>query len=155
MKHGVYAASAGNHAQGLAYHAGLLGITSTIFMPIGTPLIKVSRTSDYGANVRIVGNNYDEAYEHCVKEVELSKNGTMIHPFDDVFVIAGQGTIGLEILDQQSDIDIIVVPVGGGGMISGIARAVKEINPRIRVIGVESAKIPSMVTLFFQFNSVY
>lgn len=140
---GVYAASAGNHAQGLAYHAGKLGIKSTIFMPIGTPTIKVSRTLIYGAEVKIVGRNFDEAFEACMESVNLNK-GTLVHPFDDRLVIAGQGTIGLEILNQQPDIDILVIPVGGGGMISGIARAAKEINPNIKIIGVEPAKIPSM-----------
>lgn len=140
---GVFAASAGNHAQGLAYHAGRLGIKATIFMPIGTPVIKVTRTIDYGANVKIIGNNYDEAFEACTAAVKAS-NGTLVHPFDDKHVIAGQGTIGLEIMDQAPDVDIIVIPVGGGGMISGISRAVKEINPSVRIIGVEPAKIPSM-----------
>lgn len=140
---GVYAASAGNHAQGVSYHAGRLGIRSTIFMPFGTPVIKVSRTKEFGADVRIVGSNFDESFEACMEEVNRVK-GTLVHPFDDPLVIAGQGTIGLEILDQVQDIDVIVAPVGGGGLISGIARVAKEINPKIRVIGVEPTKIPSM-----------
>lgn len=140
---GIFAASAGNHAQGVAYHAGRFNIKSTIFMPVGTPVIKASRTKDYGANVKIIGNNFDEAFDACMEEVNLTK-GTLVHPFDDTLVIAGQGTIGLEILDQQSDIDTLIIPVGGGGMISGISIAAKEINPNIRIIGVESSKIPAM-----------
>ena len=140
---GVFAASAGNHAQGLAYHAGRLGIKSTIFMPVGTPVIKVTRTKFYGADIVLTGNNYDEASAAC-KAAVLERKGTLVHPFDDKLVIAGQGTIGLEIMAQAPDIDIIVAPVGGGGMISGLALAVKEINPNVKIIGVEPAKIPSM-----------
>lgn len=140
---GVFAASAGNHAQGLAYHAGRLGIKSTIFMPVGTPVIKVTRTKFYGADIVLTGNSYDEAYMAC-KEAVKERNGTLVHPFDDKLIIAGQGTIGLEIMSQAPDIDIIVAPVGGGGMISGVAIAAKEINPNIKIVGVEPAKIPSM-----------
>jgi threonine dehydratase len=140
---GVFAASAGNHAQGLAFHSGRLGVQSTIFMPTRTPTIKVSRTKDYGANVRLIGESYDDAYDACMEEVNLV-GGTLIHPFDDIHVIAGQGTIGLELLDQIPDVDVIVVPVGGGGMISGIGRAVKQINPKVRIVGVEPSRIPSM-----------
>jgi len=140
---GVFAASAGNHAQGLAYHAGLQGIHSTIFMPIGTPVIKVTRTKDYGANVQLVGSSFDDAFEACMSHIN-QHGGTLVHPFDDVHVIAGQGTMGLEIIDQMPDIDVLVIPVGGGGMISGIAKAVKSINPKVRIVGVEPARIPSM-----------
>ena len=140
---GVCAASAGNHAQGLAYHAGRLGIASTIFMPLGTPVIKVTRTQDYGATVQLVGRDFDEAFSACLEHMK-TQDATLVHPFDDPHIISGQGTIGLEMLDQNPNLDVLVVPVGGGGMISGIARAAKEINPKIRIIGVEPAKIPSM-----------
>jgi threonine dehydratase len=140
---GVIAASAGNHAQGVAYHAGLHGIRTVIYMPLPTPLTKVSATRAYGAEVVLHGANYDEAYE---KAVEQSKEHhlTLIHAFDDDAVIAGQGTLGLEILEQQPDIEAIVAPIGGGGLIGGIACAVKELNPSIRVFGVQPAKLPSM-----------
>lgn len=128
---------------GLAFHAGRLGIKSTIFMPTRTPVIKVTRTKDYGATVRLIGDNYDDSYDACIEEVE-KVGGTLVHPFDDVTVIAGQGTIGLELMDQVPDIDVVVVPVGGGGMISGVAKAVKQINPNAKIIGVEPARIPSM-----------
>lgn len=140
---GVCAASAGNHAQGLAYHAGKQGIKSTIFMPVGTPVIKVTRTKNYGADVRLIGSSFDDAYDACLKHIEET-GSTLIHPFDDPAIIAGQGTIGLEIMDEVPDIDVLVVPVGGGGMISGIAKVVKQINPYTRIIGVEPARIPSM-----------
>jgi len=140
---GVCAASAGNHAQGLAFHAGRLGIASTIFMPLGTPVIKVTRTQDYGATVKLVGRDFDEAFSSCVEHMK-SQDATLVHPFDDPHIIAGQGTIGLEMMDQNSKLDTLVIPVGGGGMISGIARAAKEINPKLKIIGVEPAKIPSM-----------
>ena len=128
---------------GLSFHAGRLGIKSTIFMPKTTPVIKVTRTKEYGADVRLVGDNYDDCFDACMEEVERV-GGTLVHPFDDVAVISGQGTIGLELMDQVPDLDVVVVPVGGGGMISGIARAVKQINPRTRIVGVEPARIPSM-----------
>lgn len=140
---GVFAASAGNHAQGLAYHAGRLGIQSTIFMPMGTPVIKVTRTKSYGANVVQTGASFDEAFDACMKHIDEVK-GTLVHPFDDIHVISGQGTIGLEIIDAIPDLDVIVIPVGGGGMISGISRAIKQIKPSIRIVGVEPAKIPTM-----------
>jgi threonine dehydratase len=140
---GVIAASAGNHAQGVAYHAGRYGVRARIFMPLPTPLTKVSSTRSYGAEVVLQGANYDEAYAAAVEEAH--KNGMMlIHAFDDDAVIAGQGTLGLEILEQQSDIDAVVVPIGGGGLIGGIACALKETNPSIRVFGVQPARIASM-----------
>lgn len=140
---GVMTASAGNHAQGLAYHAGRLGIKSTIFMAHGTPNIKVARTKFYGGQVVMAGFNYDEAFEACSKAV--AENGSvMIPPFDDEAVIAGQGTMGLEILEQVPNVDVIVVPIGGGGLISGISIAAKAINPNIRIVGVEPTKIPTM-----------
>jgi threonine dehydratase len=140
---GVIAASAGNHAQGVAYHAGLHGIKARIFMPLPTPLTKVSATRAYGAEVILHGANYDEAYGEAV-EVGREDRLTLIHAFDDDAVIAGQGTIGLEILDQHSDVEVVVVPIGGGGLIGGIACAVKESNPAVKVFGVQPARIPSM-----------
>jgi threonine dehydratase len=140
---GVIAASAGNHAQGVAYHAGRQGIQASIYMPLPTPLTKVSATRAYGAEVVLCGTNYDEAYEEAVKQ-SRERHLTLIHAFDDDAVIAGQGTLGLEILEQQPDIEVIVAPIGGGGLIGGIACAAKERNPAVRVFGVQPAKLPSM-----------
>lgn len=140
---GVIAASAGNHAQGVAYHAGKQGIRAQICMPLTTPLIKVSATKSYGAEVILHGANYDEACEEAVRRSE-QHGMTFIHPFDDEIVIAGQGTMGLEILEQVADAEAVVAPIGGGGLISGVACAVKESNPRVRVIGVQPARLPSM-----------
>jgi threonine dehydratase len=140
---GVIAASAGNHAQGLAYHAGRHGIRAQIVMPLTTPLIKVSATKGYGAEVVLHGANYDEACEEAIRRSEQS-GMTFVHPFDDEVVIAGQGTMGLEILQQVPDIEAIVAPIGGGGLIAGVACAVKETNPHVRVIGVQPARLPSM-----------
>jgi threonine dehydratase len=141
--HGVIAASAGNHAQGVAYHSGRHGIKARIFMPLPTPLTKVSSTRAYGAEVVLEGANYDEAF---AKAVESSQQDhlTLIHAFDDDAVIAGQGTLGLEIAQQQPDVDALVVPIGGGGLIGGIACAVKETNPAVQVFGVQPARLPSM-----------
>jgi threonine dehydratase len=141
--HGVIAASAGNHAQGVAYHAGRYSIHARIFMPLTTPLTKVSSTRAYGAEVTLDGANYDEAYEKAVAHGR-SEGLTLIHAFDDDSVIAGQGTLGLEILGQCADIEAVVVPIGGGGLIGGIACAVKETNPAVKVFGVQPARIPSM-----------
>jgi len=140
---GVIAASAGNHAQGVAYHAGRQGIRASIYMPLPTPLTKVSATRTYGAEVVLHGTNYDEAYEEAVKQ-SRERHLTLIHAFDDDAVIAGQGTLGLEILEQQPDIEVIVAPIGGGGLIGGIACAAKERNQAVRVFGVQPAKLPSM-----------
>jgi len=139
----VIAASAGNHAQGVAYHAGRHGIQARILMPLPTPLTKVSATRAYGADVVLHGANYDEAYQKAVEHSQQDRL-TLIHAFDDDAVIAGQGTLGLEILQQHSDIEAIIVPIGGGGLIGGIACAAKESNPAVRVFGVQPAKIPSM-----------
>jgi threonine dehydratase len=141
---GVIAASAGNHAQGLAYHARKLGVKATIVMPERTPLIKVTRTrDDYGAQVVLKGANFDEAYEEAVR-IQQEHNLVFVHPFNDPHVIAGQGTIGLELMEQTPFVDMVVVPIGGGGLISGIACALKETNPRIQVVGVQTAALPSM-----------
>jgi threonine dehydratase len=141
---GVIAASAGNHAQGVAFHATRLGIRSQIVMPQATPLVKVVSTRGFGAEVVLHGANYDEACEEALNRC-TQEGLTFIHPFDDPVVIAGQGTIGLELLEQVPDLEAVVVPIGGGGLISGVACALKECNPKIRVIGVEPEKLPSML----------
>lgn len=140
---GVIAASAGNHAQGVALAASVYGCQSTICMPKHAPLTKVAATKGYGANVVLHGDFFDEA---AAKAVELTQQHgyTFVHPFNDPEVIAGQGTIALEIIEQLEDVDVIVSPIGGGGLISGIAVAAKSINPKIKVIGVQTANMPSM-----------
>ena len=141
---GVVTASAGNHAQGVAFHAAALGIRAQIVMPLATPQIKVAATRGFGADVVLHGSNYDEACEEALRR-RLEEGRTFIHPFDDAEIINGQGTIGLELLEQVPDLEAVVVPIGGGGLISGVACALKETNPRIRVIGVEPEKLPSML----------
>lgn len=143
-KRGVIAASAGNHAQGVAYHSAARGIRAQIVMPLATPQVKVAATRGYGAEVVLHGANYDEAYEEAMRR-RVEEGLTFIHPFDDPEVINGQGTIGLELLEQVPDLEAVVVPLGGGGLIAGVACALKESNPRIRVIGVEPEKLPSML----------
>jgi threonine dehydratase len=141
---GVVAASAGNHAQGVAYHATKRGIRSFIVMPLATPLVKVTATRGFGAEVVLFGANYDEA---CEEATRLCAAGgmTFIHPFDDAAVMAGQGTIGLELLEQVPRLEAVVVPIGGGGLIGGVACAIKESKPEVRVIGVQTARLPSML----------
>src|SRR5208282_1624712 len=140
-RHGVIAASAGNHAQAVAYHATQRDIRARIVMPLMTPVVKVSSTTNFGAEVILHGANYDEA---CAEATRLSEEDemTFLHPFDDDAVIAGQGTIGLELLDQVSGLEAIVVPIGGGGLIGGVACAIKETNPHVRVIGVQTERLP-------------
>jgi len=140
---GVIAASAGNHGQAVAYHAARLGIRARICMPLPTPLIKVSATRGYGADVVLHGANYDEAFAEALRQSEADKI-TFVHAFDDETVIAGQGTLGLELLEQHPDLEVFVVPIGGGGLIGGLACAVKETNPKVRVIGVQPSRLPSM-----------
>jgi threonine dehydratase len=140
---GVIAASAGNHAQGVSYHAGRHGVRARIVMPLPTPLTKVSATRAYGAEVVLHGTNYDEAYENAM-ELSQQESLVLIHAFDDESVIAGQGTLGLEILQQHPDIEVIVSPIGGGGLIGGVACAVKESRSSIKVYGVQPSRIPSM-----------
>ena len=135
-KRGVIAASAGNHAQGVALAAQKLGIKAVIVMPKHTPLIKVEATRRYGAEVILTGQVYDEAYEYA-KKLQEKEGYTFVHPFNDEDVIEGQGTIALEVLEELPDADIILVPIGGGGLISGIASAAKLKNPLIKIIGVE------------------
>ena len=140
---GVIAASAGNHAQAVSYHAARLGIRASICMPLTTPLIKVSATRGYGAEVILHGANYDEAFEEATRR-SRSEQLVFVHAFDDDVVIAGQGTLGLELLEQHSDLDAVLIPVGGGGLIAGVACTLKESNPRIQVFGVQPARLPSM-----------
>ena len=142
-KRGVIACSAGNHAQGVAHAATRSGVKSLICLPDGAPISKVESTKALGAEVCLVKGVYDDAYAKAL-ELKDEYGYTFIHPFDDVDVIAGQGTIGLEILDQLSDVDAIVVPVGGGGLISGLAFAVKSLRPDVKVYGVQAAGAPSM-----------
>jgi threonine dehydratase len=141
---GVVAASAGNHAQGVAYHATKRGIRALIVMPLATPLVKVTATRGFGADVVLHGANYDEACEEATR-LCAAEGMTFIHPFDDAVVMAGQGTIGLELLEQVPRLEAVVVPIGGGGLIGGIACAIKESRPEIRVIGVQTSRLPSMV----------
>jgi threonine dehydratase len=140
---GVIAASAGNHAQGVAYHATKRGIRAVIVMPLTTPLVKVTATRDFGAEVVLHGASYDEAYVEALRLCD-AEGMTFIHPFDDPDVMAGQGTIGLELLEQVPQLEAVVVPIGGGGLIGGIACAIKEMRPEVRVVGVQTAKLPSM-----------
>ncbi len=139
---GVVTASAGNHAQGVAYQASRLGIPSTVVMPEHTPLIKVSNTRSYGARVVLHGARFDDALGEA-RRIESEEGRVMVHPFDDPAIVAGQGTIGLEILEQVPDVTVAVVPVGGGGLISGIARALKALKPGVRVVGVEAQAAPA------------
>lgn len=134
---GVIAASAGNHAQGVAYSAAKRGLHSKIFMPEKTPMAKVNATRSYGSDIILVGESYQEAYEAASQE-QLESGATFIHAFDDIDVMAGQGTIALEMVQQCPDLDAIVVPVGGGGLISGIATLIKNLYPKIKVIGVQA-----------------
>jgi threonine dehydratase len=140
---GLVTASAGNHAQAVAYHAGRIGVKAEIWMPLTTPLAKVSATRKHGAEVVPHGTSFDEAYtaarERCCREQQ-----TFIHPFDDDDVIAGQGTLGPELLEQLPQLEAAIVPVGGGGLIAGVAVALKELRPRIRLIGVQTSSLPSM-----------
>ncbi|HEX4154412.1 MAG TPA: threonine ammonia-lyase [Acidobacteriaceae bacterium] len=144
---GVVAASAGNHAQGVAYHATQRGIRSVIVMPLTTPLVKVQATRNFGAEVVLHGANYDAACDEATRRCEAD-GMTFIHPFDDPLVMAGQGTIGLELLEQIDNLEAVVIPIGGGGLIGGIACALKESRASsgkpIRVVGVQTSRLPSM-----------
>ena len=141
--HGIIACSAGNHAQGVALAAARSGIESVICMPDGAPISKVEATKAYGAKVELVKGAYDDAAARA-QQLQKEKGYTFIHPFDDDAVIAGQGTIGLEILDQLADVDAVLVPVGGGGLVSGVAFAIKHLRPQCKVYGVQAAAAPSM-----------
>jgi threonine dehydratase len=140
---GVVAASAGNHAQAVAYGARLLGIQATIVMPETTPLTKIEGTRSFGAHIELAGLNYDAAYTKAL-DIQQKQGCTLIHAFDDPRVIAGQGSIGLELLEQLPEVDMVVVPVGGGGLIAGIATAIKEQRPQVQIIGVEAKRLPAM-----------
>ncbi len=144
LKAGVVAASAGNHAQGVALAAGLVGTASLVFMPKGASLTKIESTRSYGAEVRLVGDTFDEAFLQAVA-TSRQTGRVLVHAFDDPDIIAGQGTIGLEMLDERSNLDMLVVPVGGGGLISGIAMAAKARNPHVTVVGVQAAGADAMV----------
>ncbi len=141
---GVIASSAGNHAQGVALGAKMNSIEATIVMPSTAPLAKVTATKSYGANVVLEGLVYDDAYAKAV-EIQKETGATFLHPFNDKYVIAGQGTIGLEIFEQMNNkVDTILCPIGGGGIIAGIATAAKALNPNVKIVGVQTANIPSM-----------
>ena len=139
---GVIAASAGNHAQGLAYHAARMGVPATIVMPKGTPMVKVEHTRGHGAEVVLEGDSYDEAAD-VAQRLREQRGLVFVHPFNDYDVMAGQGTIALEMLEDVPDLEILPVPIGGGGLIAGMAVAAKSINPDIRIMGVEPAMYPS------------
>ena len=146
-KRGVITASAGNHAQGVASNAQQLGIKATIVMPIGTPLVKVMATKGYGAEVILFGESFDEAFKHA-SDLQVERKLVFIHPYQDEKIIAGQGTMGLELFEQAPELDVVVVPIGGGGVMGGIATALKALNPSIQMIGVQAANAPAMYRSF-------
>ncbi len=141
---GVIAASAGNHAQGVAHHAQRLGLRAVIVMPQHTPMVKVERTRGFGAEVVLFGDSFDDAREHATR-LAAEQGLTFVHPFDDPLVIAGQGTIGIEMLRAQPELDTLVIAVGGGGLISGIATAVRHLKPGVEIVGVQTSRFPAMV----------
>lgn len=143
---GVIAMSAGNHAQGVAYHAQRLGIPATIVMPGFTPGVKVARTRGFGARVILHGTTLEAAYEHA-RSLADAEQRVFVHPYNDPAIMAGQGTIGLEMLQAVPDLDVIMVPVGGGGLMAGIATAAKGLKPAIRMVGVQTERFPAMVNL--------
>ena len=145
-KAGVIAASAGNHAQGVAHHAQRLGLRAVIVMPLAPPLVKIARTRGFGAEVVLHGANFDEAREHAL-QIAAAQGLSFVHPFDDPLVIAGQGTIGLEMLRAVPQLDTLVIAVGGGGLISGVSVAARSIKPDIQIIGVQSSRFPAMVNV--------
>lgn len=141
-KRGVIAASAGNHSQGLAYHGSRLGVPVTIVMPRSTPFVKVQQTRAFGAEVVIDGETYDEASSYALKLCE-ERELTFVHPFNDLDVMAGQGTVALEMLEEVPDLEVLPVPIGGGGLIAGMATAAKHVKPKIKIVGLEPAMYPS------------
>src|SRR5512137_1648836 len=144
---GVIAVSAGNHAQGVAYHAQRLGIPAVIVMPRFTPTVKVERTRGFAAEVVLTGDTFDDSKAEAAR-LAAERSLTMVHPYDDADVIAGQGTVALEMLAQQPDIDCLCVAIGGGGLISGVATAARALKPAIEVIGVQTDQFPSMYSAF-------
>jgi len=144
---GVIACSAGNHAQGVALAATRMGIKSVICMPDGAPIMKVENTKNLGAQVELVPGAYDEAHDRAV-QLQAETGMTFIHPYDDELVIAGQGSIGLEILDQLPDVEAVIIPIGGGGLISGVAFAIKSLRPEVKIYGVQAAGAASMFNAF-------
>src|SRR5690348_13719801 len=140
---GVAAASAGNHGLAVAFHAARLGIAAMIVMPEWAPLIKVTSSRRHGAEVILSGANYDEAYG-CARQIANERGLTFVHPFDDDRVVAGQGTLGLELLEQCPDIDAVIVPIGGGGLVGGVGLAIKAARPEVRVIGVQAQALAAM-----------
>ena len=144
---GVIAVSAGNHAQGVAYHAQKMGVPAVIVMPRFTPTVKVERTRGFGAEVVLIGDSFDDTKEEAAR-LALARSLTMVHPYDDADVIAGQGTIGLEMLAAQPDLDCLCVAIGGGGLISGVATAARALKPGIEIIGVQTEHFPSMYAAF-------
>ena len=144
---GIIASSAGNHAQGVAWAAHIFSVPSYIVMPQTTPLVKVNATKGYGANVILKGQIYDEAYTHA-QDLAEKKGYLFVHPYEDPLIIAGQGTIGLEIMEHLDDVSNVIVPVGGGGLGSGIAVAIKSLKPKCRMIGVQTVSAPSMTETF-------
>lgn len=146
IKSGV-ASSAGNHAQGVAYASHVHGIPATIVMPKSTPIAKVAATEGYGAKVVLHGDCYDDAYNKAV-EIQETEGATFLHPYDDLEVMAGQGTIGIEILEDLPTVDIVIVPAGGGGLLAGVASCIKHINPRVKIIGVQAEGAPAIAESF-------
>ncbi|MEM8986224.1 MAG: threonine ammonia-lyase [Pseudomonadota bacterium] len=140
---GVIAASAGNHAQGVARHAALLGLKATIVMPEHTPIVKVQQTESLGAEVILYGDAFDDASAHAL-ELTKERGLVFVHPFDDPYIMAGQGTIAAEMLEDVPDLDVLVAPIGGGGLLAGMAMVARKINPRIKIVGVQAALYPSM-----------
>lgn len=145
IERGVIAASAGNHAQGVAISAKMLGIRARIFMPVNAPQTKIEATEKYGATVKLIGETFDETKQAALDESAIT-NEIFIPPYDDYAVIAGQGTIGLEILETIADVDQIILPIGGGGLIAGVATIAKTINPAIKIIGVQSYNVHGMLS---------
>lgn len=140
---GVICSSAGNHAQGVAYAARAHGIPATVVMSVNAPAAKVDATRGYGARVIQHGQIWDDAYAHSL-EIQQAENLTYVHPFDNPLLVAGQGTVGLEIIEDVPDVDVVLVPIGGGGLISGVAMAIKSVRPQVRIVGVESSGAPAM-----------